>query len=81
MPALRPPAKYMVVRDHLLSLIEGGLEAGAPVPSERELCQTFGVSRMTVRQAIDTLVVDGILERQQGRAPSWRPPNSTCSCG
>ncbi len=74
MPALRPPAKYMVVRDHLLSLIEGGLEAGAPVPSERELCQTFGVSRMTVRQAIDTLVVDGILERQQGRGTFVAPP-------
>jgi len=63
----RAPAKYVVVRDHLLALIADGLEPGSPIPSERELCETFSVSRMTVRQAIDTLVVDGALERHQGR--------------
>ncbi|QKD80106.1 GntR family transcriptional regulator [Actinomyces marmotae] len=65
--APRAPAKYVVVRDHLLALIADGLEPGSPIPSERELCETFSVSRMTVRQAIDTLVVDGALERHQGR--------------
>ena len=69
-----PPAKYVVVRDHLLALIAQGLAPGAPVPSERELCESFGVSRMTVRQAIDTLVVDGVLERQQGRGTFVAPP-------
>ena len=73
-PGSSPPAKYVVVRDHLLALVAQGLAPGTPVPSERELCESFGVSRMTVRQAIDTLVVDGVLERQQGRGTFVAPP-------
>ena len=65
--ALRSRAKYVVVREHLLALIAQGLKPGAPMPSERELCELFGVSRMTVRQAVDTLVVDGVLKRHQGK--------------
>ncbi|WP_067781474.1 GntR family transcriptional regulator [Actinomyces vulturis] len=70
----RSPAKYMVVRDYLRSLIDQGLGVGCPIPSERELCETFSVSRMTVRQAIDTLVVDGVLERHQGKGTFVAPP-------
>ncbi|SPT52706.1 HTH-type transcriptional repressor yvoA [Actinomyces bovis] len=64
-----PPsrAKYVQVRDHLLSEVRSNLSPGSPIPSERELCKLFRVSRMTVRQAIDTLVVDGVLERHQGK--------------
>lgn len=59
--------KYVTVREHLRELIADGLPVGAPIPSERELCEQFGVSRMTVRQAVDALVVEGALERVQGR--------------
>ena len=55
------------MREHLLALIAQGLKPGAPMPSERELCELFGVSRMTVRQAVDTLVVDGVFKRHQGK--------------
>ena len=40
---------------------------GAQVPSERELCEQFDISRITVRQALAELVVDGRLNRTQGR--------------
>ncbi|WP_418214807.1 GntR family transcriptional regulator [Boudabousia tangfeifanii] len=59
--------KHDQVREHLRALIESGLQVGAPLPSERELCKQFGVSRMTVRQATDALVNEGLLERVQGR--------------
>ncbi len=59
--------KYLTVRDHLRGLIADGLAVGEAIPSERELCDQFGVSRMTVRQAVDALVVEGLLERVQGR--------------
>jgi GntR family transcriptional regulator len=59
--------KYVTVRDYLRDLIADGLPVGASIPSERELCERFGVSRMTVRQAVDALVVEGALERVQGR--------------
>ena len=37
------------------------------MPTERELAERFETSRTTVRQAIAELVVDGRLERTQGR--------------
>jgi len=39
---------------------------GQKIPSERDLALEFEVSRMTVRQAINTLVSEGILERRVG---------------
>lgn len=41
-------------------------KTGEKVPSERDLALEFDVSRMTVRQAINTLVTEGILERKVG---------------
>ncbi|TCV96770.1 GntR family transcriptional regulator [Biostraticola tofi] len=40
---------------------------GDCLPSEVRLADRFGVSRMTVRKALDVLIKDGLLERQQGR--------------
>lgn len=63
----RGTLKYLQVRDYLRTLATRELEAGDPLPSERELCERFDVSRMTVRQAVDALVVEGLLERVHGR--------------
>jgi GntR family transcriptional regulator len=54
------------VREHVRTLVDGA-EPGTPAPSERELVAQFGVARMTVRQAMDALVVEGLLERMPGR--------------
>ncbi|MGH8775403.1 MAG: GntR family transcriptional regulator [Jiangellaceae bacterium] len=62
----RATLKYLQVRDHLRSMAADELRPGDPVPSERELCDLFDVSRMTVRQAVDALVVEGLLQRVQG---------------
>ena len=40
---------------------------GSGVPTERELCRLFGVSRATVRQALDCLEIEQRIYRQQGR--------------
>lgn len=58
--------KHVAVREYVRTLIEDGV-AGDPAPSERELVQRFGVARMTVRQAMDALVGEGLLERSPGR--------------
>ncbi|WP_448061471.1 GntR family transcriptional regulator [Cellulomonas hominis] len=66
-PEQAPMHKYLGVRDYLRALVADGLPVGAAIPSERALCERFGVSRMTVRQAVDALVTEGVLERAQGR--------------
>lgn len=43
------------------------LVEGWSIPSERELCERYGVSRMTARQAVTELVNEGVLYREQGR--------------
>jgi GntR family transcriptional regulator len=42
------------------------IKRGAAIPSERVLSEALGVSRVTVRKAIDGLVSDGLLDRRQG---------------
>ena len=45
----------------------GGLQAGERLPPERELARALGVSRMTVRQALDVLARRGLVDRGVGR--------------
>lgn len=42
-------------------------EAGTRIPTETELIEEFNVSRTTVREAVDHLVHEGLLEKLQGR--------------
>ena len=47
--------------------MKGTCAPGTAVPTERELAERFSTSRTTVRQALTELVMDGRLERTQGR--------------
>ena len=46
---------------------DGTYKPGDQIPTEPQLCKLFGVSRITVRKAIDSLSQEGWLVRQQGR--------------
>ncbi|MER8154272.1 GntR family transcriptional regulator [Streptomyces sp. NPDC094472] len=58
--------KYYRLKRHLLEMTET-LPPGTPVPPERTLAAEFDTSRTTVRQALQELVVEGRLERIQGK--------------
>jgi GntR family transcriptional regulator len=58
--------KYYRVKRQLLDLT-AAMDAGNPVPPERELARAYGTSRTTVRQALAELVVEGRLLRMQGK--------------
>jgi GntR family transcriptional regulator len=57
--------KQRETRDRVLELIEA-LGIGEAIPSERQLSVDLGVSRLTVRAALDELVRDGYLIRRRG---------------
>ncbi|MFH0797321.1 MAG: GntR family transcriptional regulator [Candidatus Omnitrophota bacterium] len=60
--------QYCYIRENFRTLIrQGELKPGDVVPPERELCKKFGVSRMTVRQALSDLVNEKLLYRKQGK--------------
>lgn len=70
--------KHVQVREYVRSLV-AGCAPGSPAPSERELVHRFGVARMTVRQAMDALVVEGLLERIPGRGTFVARPRRMAS--
>jgi GntR family transcriptional regulator len=53
------------------------MDAGDPIPVEAELEKRFGVSRITVRRAVEELVAEGLLLRQQGRGTFVQKPKLT----
>jgi GntR family transcriptional regulator len=62
-----PTPVYMQIRRGLLERIDAGdLPEGTALPSERDLADSLGVSRMTVRQALVGLESDGLLIRRHG---------------
>lgn len=48
-------------------ILAGELRPGEALPGERQLMETYGVSRVTVRQAISELVNEGLLYRHHGK--------------
>jgi GntR family transcriptional regulator len=59
---------YHQLEEYIKQQIDSGLlKEEEAIPSEREYAEKFQISRMTVRQAINNLVLDGYLKRQKGR--------------
>ncbi len=60
-------AKYLAIYQVLADRIDAGhYPPDAPLPAQRELAEEFDVSLMTVRQAIQALEADGLLETRHG---------------
>jgi GntR family transcriptional regulator len=59
-----PVPLYYQLENMIREEIEGGkYDPGDKIPSERELSEIVGLSRMTIRKAINNLVEKGILKR------------------
>jgi GntR family transcriptional regulator len=58
----------MTIADELRQqIITGQLSVGDQVPTEAALCTRYGVSRMTARQALNSLAAGGYLIRRRGK--------------
>ena len=59
--------QYQLKTKLLEHIGQGVWRPGDKIPSEWELCEEYGVSRMTVREVLKDLVLDGKLTRKQGK--------------
>lgn len=60
--------KYHLVYQHYIEQIESGeMKDGQQLPTEEELCSLFGVSRVTVRKALDDLAIQGYIVKKHSK--------------
>ena len=71
---------YQRLCDEMVEKITAGeWRPDQPIPTEAELTKTYGVAIGTVRKAVDVLVAEGLLERNQGRGTFIRRPSFDAS--
>lgn len=59
---------YQQLYDELKAAIQQGIyKSGEQIPPEDKLCEMYGISRVTVRKALEQLTEDGILVKRHGK--------------
>lgn len=61
-----PVPLYYQIESILSKWISRNLKPGDMLPTEKELCETFGVSRIVIRQALNDLANRGVIKRRRG---------------
>ena len=73
-----PQPLYARLRDELRAgILDGRLQPHAKLPSESEMTAAYGVSRITVRQALGDLQKEGLIVRLQGKGAFVSQPQAT----
>jgi GntR family transcriptional regulator len=74
---LAPQPLYARIKDALRQrIVDGTYAPHSQMPSEHELCATFGVSRITVRQALGDLQKEGLIFRLHGKGTFVSKPKA-----
>ena len=71
-PVTRRSVPDEVFDQVLAEVVDGELEAGEPLPSERRLAEVLGVSRPAVREALQRMAQTRLLEVRHGGATTVR---------
>src|SRR5712672_3399133 len=62
-----PLPLYHQLEEDLRARIHGGeFQSGAALPTEEQLCEHYGISRITERRALDALIAQGLIVRRRG---------------
>ena len=75
-----PVPLYYQLKEILQAMVDDGeLAPGDIVPSERDICERFSISRMTASKAVSALVDEGVFHRERGRGTFVSYPKPTCT--
>tara|TARA_R110002051_G_scaffold325483_1_gene428136 strand:+ start:10677 stop:11387 length:711 start_codon:yes stop_codon:yes gene_type:complete len=69
----RPRLSNAIVTDYLQKIGSGEIEPGEPLPPESVLCETYGVGRSVIREALQALDAKGFIVVRQGSVASVAP--------
>ena len=70
--------RYYQLKEILEKRIQSGeFQPGDKFPTDDELCQEYGLSRGTVRRAVEMLITSGQLRREQGRGTFLNSPQQS----
>ncbi len=82
-PVIRPdypePLWLQAVEVITREIESGALRPGSRLPPERQLCQELGISRVTLRKALNELVGQGVLRPSHGRGWYVAAPDPAAS--
>ena len=74
--AISAPLYYQIEMDLRKKIVSGVFGPGHLLPSERVLMETYKVSRLTVREAVNRLAIQGLVVKKQGKGtfvPEFNP--------
>ena len=60
------PLYHQLERELRERILAHEFEAGAALPTEERICAQYGVSRITVRRALETLIAEGLITKRRG---------------
>lgn len=69
---------YLILRERI---VDGTYRADDMLPTESELMATFGISRITVKRALNDLAAEGLVERSRGRGTTVTEKSNTLRVG
>ncbi|WP_370949318.1 GntR family transcriptional regulator [Amycolatopsis sp. cg5] len=77
----RQPKYAAIAADLNLKIQEGHYASGQALPSQRDLSAEYGVTLMTLRQALSLLAERGLVTQEAGRGTYVSPPKAVYSMG
>lgn len=71
--AQRPPRYQALAQELRESILRGDYPDPTPFPTESVLCERYGLSRFTVREALRSLQMEGLIQRRRGSGTFVEP--------
>lgn len=75
--AMKEPLYKQIARELAQGIVQGKYPPGALFPTEAELCESYAVSRHTVRDALRTLTDQGLISRRKGAGTHVNEPSQS----